>query len=651
MAYLRAKTLMLPALLLLGACGGHVSGSIPNTINITAHTDALPKLPHFTAAYLASLSHARMQSVAPSGLPPAALLVQRALNAAVKRESAKPAGPRRGSSAGSGDSEAVGVIVNSGGPYTGIVGFQTAYTPFTVPQTGTAPQIQVGFPPGGAGSSSMLAPLLLPSNGSCLAPTVLYTDSGASTTALFAALDFCGGTYDFVGTINDSSAVQQYIGTVNGLPGFYTVTLTSDKVPTSTSTWYLLVYNFALARFDVLASKVGLSSNKTGLALFIGQFAQGQCPLTPSTAATGMQLYNATSGAFEALAPTMPAGTTSVVVPVGSSDSCFNADMTGPASFTFSVLNANSSWQVTPVPPTVSISEFSSGISNGSGPSGIAAGPDGNLWFTEVVGRIARINTSGTTTEFSSGISAGASPSGITAGPDGNLWFTEANGNRIGRITPTAMVTEFSSGISANSYPNGIAAGPDGNLWFTEQNGSRIGRITPSGTVTEFSSGITANSAPVGITAGPDGNLWFTELNTDRVGRITTAGTVTEFSSGISAGAAPNAIALGPDGNLWFTEYGGNRIGRITISGTVTEFSSGISAGATLWGIAAGADGNMWFTEFTGNRIGRITPNGTVTEFSSGISSNAGPISIVTGGDGNLWSAEHNANRVARVIP
>ena len=72
-------------------------------------------------------------------------------------------------------------------------------------------------------------------------------------------------------------------------------------------------------------------------------------------------------------------------------------------------------------------------------PFGIAAGPDGNLWFTEVTGpnqgAIGRIDpTTGDVTEFTAGISPFASLSGVTAGPDGNLWFTEKNGNRIGRI-------------------------------------------------------------------------------------------------------------------------------------------------------------------------------------------------------------------------
>src|SRR5258705_9559905 len=79
-------------------------------------------------------------------------------------------------------------------------------------------------------------------------------------------------------------------------------------------------------------------------------------------------------------------------------------------------------------------------------------------------------------TEFSVGITAGAQPAAIAAGPDGNLWFTEQGGNRIGRITPAGVVTEFSAGITAGAALAGIAAGPDGNLWFTENGGNRIGR-------------------------------------------------------------------------------------------------------------------------------------------------------------------------------
>jgi streptogramin lyase len=55
-------------------------------------------------------------------------------------------------------------------------------------------------------------------------------------------------------------------------------------------------------------------------------------------------------------------------------------------------------------------------------------------------------------TEFSIGSTAGFGPEFIAAGSDGNLWFTELN-DRIGRMTPLGVVTELSAGISAGARP------------------------------------------------------------------------------------------------------------------------------------------------------------------------------------------------------
>ena len=135
-----------------------------------------------------------------------------------------------------------------------------------------------------------------------------------------------------------------------------------------------------------------------------------------------------------------------------------------------------------------------------------------------------------------------ASPSGITAGPDGNLWFTEkataagSAGSRPRgvdhrvhrrltrerqphgdhRRAPTATSGSPSSGPARSAAsprpgddhrvhapasrrrprPTASPPGPDGNLWFTEQRRHGIGRITPAGAITEFTAGITADSAP-----------------------------------------------------------------------------------------------------------------------------------------------------------
>jgi hypothetical protein len=116
---------------------------------------------------------------------------------------------------------------------------------------------------------------------------------------------------------------------------------------------------------------------------------------------------------------------------------------------------------------------------------------------------------------------AASYPSGITAGPDGALWFTDASANKIGRITTAGIIMEFPI-PTAGSYPFGITTGPDGAIWFTESNqtnGNKIGRITTAGVFTEFAIP-TASSNPHRITTGPDGALWFVEYDSNRIAQL-----------------------------------------------------------------------------------------------------------------------------------
>ena len=163
-----------------------------------------------------------------------------------------------------------------------------------------------------------------------------------------------------------------------------------------------------------------------------------------------------------------------------------------------------------------------------SQPFSITTGADGNLWFTETAGTaIGRITPGGVITEFplpqplplTFNPALRSEPLTIAAGPDGNLWFTEGNGGAIGRITVTGVITEFRV-PNPNSRPFGITAGPDGNLWFTEEAGPFVGFITTAGVVTELAIP-NPRSGSHGITTGPDGNLWFVETAVNAVARIT----------------------------------------------------------------------------------------------------------------------------------
>jgi virginiamycin B lyase len=276
----------------------------------------------------------------------------------------------------------------------------------------------------------------------------------------------------------------------------------------------------------------------------------------------------------------------------------------------------------------------------GGKPYDLVSGPDGNLWFTEIVGEnIGRITPAGDITEFRVPGASG-NLEGITAGPDGNLWFADLGANNVGRITPSGTITTFPTpGFS----PNGIASGPDGNLWFTAYTNAHIGTITPKGIMNNL---FPVPTEGIRIALGADRNLWFTESGGANIGRITPAGVVTEFPVP-TVSSLSEYIALGADGNLWFAESDANNIGRITRSGAVTEFPVPTTGGEPV-GVTLGADGNVWITESGSNKIASITPSGVFTEFAVP-TADSNPWTIVWGPDGNVWFTEYVVNKIGRL--
>ena len=243
-----------------------------------------------------------------------------------------------------------------------------------------------------------------------------------------------------------------------------------------------------------------------------------------------------------------------------------------------------------------SVTEFTlpTGVYPGGG---LAAGPDGALWFTASkggVGQIGRLTTSGTYSEFAL---PGPRPqydglSDIASGPDGRLWFTEFDANKIGAITPDGVVTEYSTGLTPRAGPSGITAGADGRLWFTEWYGGKIGAITTAGVITEYPLP-DRQSEPSGITAGPYGNVWFTERRGQAIGYITAGGVISER---LANHEYPNYAPLGAitsvGNTLWVGNSYSGQIGRSMPPSTCPS-SSGLVLLSTQTRRAASQRGPM----------------------------------------------------------
>jgi streptogramin lyase len=139
-------------------------------------------------------------------------------------------------------------------------------------------------------------------------------------------------------------------------------------------------------------------------------------------------------------------------------------------------------------------------------------------------------------------------PNGIAAGPDGNLWYPDDGVPWIARLTPgvAGWITETTNiGLQWTepgdvSKPTSIALGPTGNLWFTDNGGTKaIGEVDGNGfgkpnqgITGEFSQGLQqSGGTPLGgIAPGPDGNMWFADDGTTpEIGQITPEGEIQEF--------------------------------------------------------------------------------------------------------------------------
>ena len=286
--------------------------------------------------------------------------------------------------------------------------------------------------------------------------------------------------------------------------------------------------------------------------------------------------------------------------------------------------------------PATSITEYSlipaENNNTNSEPLAIAAGPDGNLWFTDQGSRTAATRRLSDRhdqphrPDFLPLPTAGHrfSSRGITSGPNNTIWFTESamtvSGNKIGTINPsTGKITEYPI-PTPNAEPVGITLGPDGNfsgspssaplgsgrstraparspsIGYDRQRravqhhgrsgrqslvhragAGKIGMITPStGKITEFS-GLTANALPTGIAAGSDGNIWFTEYNSEKIGMVNlSTDKVTEITTSLTGNSnyAFPGMTAGPDGHLWFTVSGNSSQGAVSQIATMQSHRS-----------------------------------------------------------------------------
>ncbi len=251
--------------------------------------------------------------------------------------------------------------------------------------------------------------------------------------------------------------------------------------------------------------------------------------------------------------------------------------------------NANGQAVVGEVTPNGQFTEYPP-IAVATGQEGVAGnvtqfttGPDGDLWFIySVVGNtpsgassltqnfIGRVTAAGTVTLFP--VSSYSSDTGLSyslaAGSDGNLWFTEQLNREwvLGRMTPNGVITQFPLGLNSANWAADVADGSNGSLVLTDQSLLHLReldviRVSTAGDMTPYKIPAGSASAFADYLGTEDRSVWFSNIlkGETTIGRITPSGVAKVYSvSDVVLG--PNSqlqsMVLGPNGELYVLVQG-----------------------------------------------------------------------------------------------
>ena len=203
----------------------------------------------------------------------------------------------------------------------------------------------------------------------------------------------------------------------------------------------------------------------------------------------------------------------------------------------------------------------SSGSANGTGtsasfskPHDIAIDQSGNVYVADYDNHLIRkITSAGVVSTFAGSGSAGSAngtgtsasfndPSGIAIGPNGNIYVTDKGNNLIRKITSAGVVSTFAGSGSAGSAngtgtsasfnnPRDIDFDASGNIYVCDKTNHLIRKITSAGVVSTYagsgSSGSTNGTGtsasfntPAGLVFDADDNLYISDYHNFLIRKI-----------------------------------------------------------------------------------------------------------------------------------
>ena len=306
------------------------------------------------------------------------------------------------------------------------------------------------------------------------------------------------------------------------------------------------------------------------------------------------------------------------------------------------------------------------GPADGSAGKDLTIGPDGAIWWiTQPTGSVARMPPGGGGTVFSriDEFDRIEASSGIARGPDGNVWFslttrvTTSESGGVARITPSGAVTVFRIPASADGSTvsvNAVTFASDGRLYAATTNG--IGIFTEQAGWSFLPEQPQCGAAPADFAPAADGTVWYVVNGACfELGRIKPDGDVEPIRTDLSS--FPIQVAVADDGVVWATLRAGSIARFDPRSGAYSEIPLPTSARPEPWGVSAspGSNASVWVTDLAG-AVWRISGDGRGRRRlgpADGLRRDARPRTIVDGPQEALWIgvAEAFPPSITRLIP
>jgi NHL repeat len=252
--------------------------------------------------------------------------------------------------------------------------------------------------------------------------------------------------------------------------------------------------------------------------------------------------------------------------------------------------------------------------------------------------------------------------SGVAVGPDGSVYVTDLSLNRVEIFTSAGAYagTFGSSGGGSGEFntPLQIAVSSAGNVYVTDNENYRVEEFDSSGqyttTIGSEGSGGGQFDGPDGIAVNSAGLVYVTDPVNTRVEVFSAAGVFQRAfgTDGTADGEfqAPIAAAIGPGNSVYVLDDTNNQVEAFTSDDV---FSQNIGSGFGFpTGVAAGGDGTIYVLDETDNRVDMFSSSGASLG-SFGSSGSAGgdfdfPHEIAVAPTGLIYVTDEGNNRVER---